>query len=49
MTLLSFLGFTLFAAFLTFVLTRGEEQRSSDGFFLGGRSLTFPVIAGSRG
>jgi SSS family solute:Na+ symporter len=47
MTLLSFLGFTLFASFLTYMLTRGEEQRSSDGFFLGGRSLTFPVIAGS--
>lgn len=47
MTLLSFLGFTLFAAILTYILTRGTEQRSSDGFFLGGRSLTFPVIAGS--
>jgi len=47
MTLLSFLGFTLFAAFLTFLLTRGDEKRSADGFFLGGRSLTFPVIAGS--
>jgi solute:Na+ symporter, SSS family len=47
MTLISFLGFTLFAAFLTFLITRGDEKRSSDGFFLGGRSLTFPVIAGS--
>jgi beta-galactosidase len=46
-TLLSFLGFTLFAACLTFFLTRGDEKRSADGFFLGGRSLTFPVIAGS--
>ena len=47
MTLISFLVFTLFAAFLTFLITRGDEKRSSDGFFLGGRSLTFPVIAGS--
>jgi SSS family solute:Na+ symporter len=47
MTLLSFLGFTAFAAFLTFLLTRGQDKRSADGFFLGGRSLTFPVIAGS--
>ena len=47
MTLISFLGFMLFAAFLTFLITRGDEKRSSDGFFLGGRSLTFPVIAGS--
>lgn len=47
MTLLSFLAFTLFAAFLTFIITRRDEKGSSDGFFLGGRSLTFPVIAGS--
>lgn len=47
MTLLSFLGFTLFAAFLTYLITHRDEKGSSDGFFLGGRSLTFPVIAGS--
>jgi SSS family solute:Na+ symporter len=47
MTLLSFLAFTLFAAFLTYLITRRDEKSSSDGFFLGGRSLTFPVIAGS--
>ncbi len=47
MTLLSFLAFTLFAAFLTIMITRRDEKGSSDGFFLGGRSLTFPVIAGS--
>lgn len=47
MTILSFLAFTLFAAFLTFMITRRDEKGSSDGFFLGGRSLTFPVIAGS--
>jgi SSS family solute:Na+ symporter len=47
MTLLSFLAFTLFAAFLTYLITRRDEKTSSDGFFLGGRSLTFPVIAGS--
>ena len=47
MTLLSFLAFTALAAFLSFMLTRGEERESSDGFFLGGRSLTYPVIAGS--
>jgi len=47
MTLLSFLAFTLFAAFLTFMITRRDEKGSSDGFFLGGRSLTFPIIAGS--
>ena len=47
MTLISFLAFTLFAAFLTYMITRRDEKGSSDGFFLGGRSLTFPVIAGS--
>ncbi len=47
MTLLSFLAFTLSAAFLTYIITRRDEKGSSDGFFLGGRSLTFPVIAGS--
>ncbi len=47
MTLLSFLAFTLFAAALTVFITRRDEKGSSDGFFLGGRSLTFPVIAGS--
>lgn len=47
MTLISFLAFTLFAAGVTIFLTRRDEKGSSDGFFLGGRSLTFPVIAGS--
>jgi SSS family solute:Na+ symporter len=42
MTLISFLAFTLFAAFLTIMITRRDEKGSSDGFFLGGRSLTFP-------
>ncbi|MGJ8651252.1 MAG: solute:sodium symporter family transporter [Opitutaceae bacterium] len=47
MVLLSFLGFTIFAAVVTFMITRKSENSSSTGFFLGGRSLTFPVIAGS--
>ncbi len=46
-TLLSFFAFTGFAAFLTWLITRRDEKGSSDGFFLGGRSLTFPLIAGS--
>jgi len=44
---LSFLGFTAFAGLLTWWITRRDERSSSDGFFLGGRSLTFPIIAGS--
>ena len=46
-TLLSFFVFTAFAAFLTWSITRKDERGSSDGFFLGGRKLTFPIIAGS--
>lgn len=46
-TLASFAAFTVFAAFLTWRITRRDEKGSSDGFFLGGRSLTFPIIAGS--
>lgn len=46
-TLLSFIGFTAFAALLTWWITRKDEKASSDGFFLGGRSLTYPIIAGS--
>lgn len=44
---ISFLSFTAFAGLLTWVITRRDERSSSDGFFLGGRSLTFPIIAGS--
>lgn len=44
---ISFLSFTAFAACLTWFITRRDERASSDGFFLGGRSLTFPIIAGS--
>lgn len=47
MTILSFIAFSAFAAILTWWLTRKDRTDSSDGFFLGGRSLTFPIIAGS--
>jgi len=47
MLILSFLGFTGLVAFLTWLITRKDDLGSSDGFFLGGRSLTFPLIAGS--
>jgi solute:Na+ symporter, SSS family len=46
-TILSFVAFTGLAAFLTWLITRKDEKSSSEGFFLGGRSLTFPIIAGS--
>ncbi len=47
LTVFSFLLFTACAAFLTWWITRKDERASSEGFFLGGRSLTFPIIAGS--
>lgn len=43
----SFLFFTGVVAFLTWRITRRDETSTSDGFFLAGRSLTFPFIAGS--
>ncbi|MFN3192791.1 MAG: solute:sodium symporter family transporter [Aureliella sp.] len=46
-TLLSFLFFTALVAFLTWRFTRNDSIDSSSGYFLAGRSLTFPLIAGS--
>ncbi len=47
LTLISFVIFTAFAAGLTWFITRKQEKDTTEGFFLGGRSLTFPIIAGS--
>ena len=47
LTIISFLFFTGLVAFITWRMTRKDEHSTSDGFFLGGRSLTFPFIAGS--
>ncbi|MFA6930991.1 MAG: solute:sodium symporter family transporter [Lentisphaeria bacterium] len=46
-TLLSFFFCTAFVAFLTWRITKGEDVQSRNGYYLAGRSLTFPVIAGS--
>ncbi len=46
-TLLSFLFFTGLVVVLTWYFTRREDIRSEQGYFLAGRSLTFPFIAGS--
>lgn len=45
--LLSFLFFTALVAGLTWVLTRKDDHDTSKGYFLAGRSLSFPLIAGS--
>ena len=46
-TISSFVLFTALVAVGTWLLVRKQESSSRDGFFLAGRSLTFPVIAGS--
>ncbi|MDF9799920.1 SSS family solute:Na+ symporter [Catalinimonas alkaloidigena] len=46
-TLLSFVGFTAFVAFYSWYKLRKDPLSSRDGYFLGGRSLTGIVIAGS--
>ena len=47
LTIASFLFFTGLVAVLTWIITRGDDHDSSKGYFLAGRSLTFPLIAGS--
>ncbi|WP_299242681.1 solute:sodium symporter family transporter [uncultured Aquimarina sp.] len=47
MGIISFVGFTLLVAIISYLATRKTDETSSDGYFLGGRSLTAVVIAGS--
>ncbi|XLS28410.1 solute:sodium symporter family transporter [Flavobacteriaceae bacterium M23B6Z8] len=47
MAIITFAGFTLLVAVISYFATRKTDESSSDGYFLGGRSLTAGVIAGS--
>jgi len=47
MGLISFVGFTLLVAVIAWYATRNTNEATEDGYFLGGRSLTAGVIAGS--
>ncbi|HKJ44014.1 MAG TPA: solute:sodium symporter family transporter [Sunxiuqinia sp.] len=47
LTVITFIGFTAFVAFYAWYKLRKEKMDSSDGYFLGGRSLTGVIIAGS--
>lgn len=47
MIIASFLFFTALVAVLTWRITRKDDHSSANGVFLAGRSLTFPLIAGS--
>ncbi len=42
-----FLAFTALVGIISYLATRNTDETSSDGYFLGGRSLTGVVIAGS--
>lgn len=44
---LSFVGFTALVAVISYLATRKTNEKTSDGYFLAGRSLTAGVIAGS--
>ena len=46
MTIITFLVFTVLVAVASYFLT-GKTEQTADGYFLGGRSLTAGVIAGS--
>lgn len=45
--LISFFAFTGLVGVLTWWMTHRDDHASSQGYFLGGRRLTFPLIAGS--
>ncbi len=47
MVILSFIAFTAIVAIISYISTRKTNEKTSDGYFLGGRSLTAGVIAGS--
>ena len=45
--IVSFVAFTALVAIISYLMTRKDKMTSSDAYFLGGRSLTAWVIAGS--
>ena len=47
LAVLSFLGFTALVALISYLKTRNDQMNNSEDYFLGGRSLTAWVIAGS--
>lgn len=46
-SIISFIGFTLIVAIIAWWSTRNTNEKSADGFFLGGRTLGAITIAGS--
>ena len=47
MIIISFIIFAGLVAVITYFKTRNDNMETSDGYFLGGRSLTAIVVAGS--
>ncbi len=47
LSIVSFIGFTLLVAFIAWYATRGTDEKSANGYYLGGRSLGAITIAGS--
>lgn len=47
LAILTFIGFTGLVAIIAWLATRGTNEKSADGFYLGGRSLGAITIAGS--
>ncbi|NND00319.1 MAG: solute:sodium symporter family transporter, partial [Gammaproteobacteria bacterium] len=45
--IITFFGFTALVAVISYYWTKGTDEERSDGYYLGGRSLTATVIAGS--
>ena len=45
--IISFVAFTSIVAIIAYLATRSTDEKTSDGYFLGGRSLTAGVIAGA--
>lgn len=47
LAIVSFIAFTALVAIIAYLATRKTNEQTADGYFLGGRSLTAGVIAGS--
>lgn len=46
-TVVSFIGFTIAVAVISYIKTKGDDQTTAEGYFLAGRGLPGIVIAGS--
>ena len=46
-TFITFVGFTVLVAVISYLKTKGDDQTTADGYFLAGRGLPGFVIAGS--